>query len=119
MLNKKKKNKLDVIVKELMIHHTEMRDNYDMLYGAVVTRYFEERGGKTYLQSITAWDYLCLMVRRETPNYRSVVRAWAKIQEKFPHLRGNTYEERKKKGIRYPKEELGITPRENLQTSLL
>ena len=86
MLNKKKKNKLDVIVKELMIHHTEMRDNYDMLYGAVVTRYFEERGGKTYLQSITAWDYLCLMVRRETPNYRSVVRAWAKIQEKFPHL---------------------------------
>lgn len=77
-------------VKQIMIKHPNMRDNYHSLI-AEIWRQDAHRIGIN-MNSVTI--FLMNLSAGKLTNYRSVIRAWAKIQEENPHLRGESYLER-------------------------
>jgi hypothetical protein len=70
------------------------------------------------LERISAHNMLALMYAGTVPAFESIRRTRQKLQEEFPHLRGEQYEQRQKRSKRVKGEVVARTNATNLATLL-
>lgn len=87
-------------VKEKLIKYPKLRDSNERLY----YKYLLESG---YDTNKSIKEFLQDMESREIKYLDSIGRASRLIQEEHPHLRGNSWKERKKKSVKVKHEILG------------
>lgn len=82
----------------LLESYSHLRDSDDRLYNRYIAYQlgngdFDE--GVSALEKMTAKQLLNKIVNSEIVNYDTLTRARRKLQEKYPHLRGESYVKRK------------------------
>ena len=82
-------------VEYLLKNYPMTRESDSML---IATFYFHESGGDEVIKKQTAYDFLIDMAKKKYTPASSIIRNRRKLQEQFPELRGNNYEERIKSG---------------------
>lgn len=87
---------LKSIVKELLEQDPRCRDSVKRLSAEI---WGKQIGGKDKFKSMTAFDFLVMYLDKDTKLFsqESIGRSSRKTQEKYPHLRGANYTERKSK----------------------
>lgn len=88
-------NQIKSSVKKLLTTRPELRDDDNRLIANI---YLEEAGGIVALQKMTALEFLGQFSKGTFSNTESIRRVRQKLQEDYPELRGNKYENRKKLG---------------------
>jgi hypothetical protein len=82
----------------LLEKYPHLRDSDDRLYNRYIAYQLgngDFESGVSTLEVMTAKELLNKIVNSSIVNYDTLTRARRKLQEKFPHLRGETYVKRK------------------------
>ena len=82
----------------LLENYSHLRDSDDRLYNRYIAYQlgngdFDQ--GVSFLEKMTAKQLLNQIVNSTIVNYDTLTRARRKLQEKYPHLRGQSYVKRK------------------------
>ena len=88
-------NKLTTVmelVKDYLEAKPLLRDSDNKLVCRIWNNLLEAKGSNP--KEASAHDLLCLISQDKLPSFESISRARRKIQEQYPHLRGNTYKQR-------------------------
>jgi hypothetical protein len=75
-----------------------LRDSDDRLYNKYIAFQLGDgdfEKGVDMLEKMSAKKFLILLVNSSIVNYDTLTRARRKVQEKYPHLRGDSYVKRK------------------------
>ena len=89
-----KKNDVKEMVISLLNNQPHLRDNDERL---IATFQMYEIGGKEKLQTISAFEFLKMIIDKKLTSGSTISRARRKIQETMPETRGINYEKRKKR----------------------
>ena len=80
-------------VRGVLLSHPESRDNDQLLVSII---WMNDVGGPDNCKAMSAWELLKLNSRKKLSNIVSIWRCRQKLQELYPELRGDKWDDRQK-----------------------